>query len=433
MDFSTYLDQTAEAYVAPVYPPPACWEKMSSKEVLSALRGLRARPGRTMLKLALPFCRSKCAFCGLSVCPDEALLDGYLRAILREMRLLKGSFAGRGFFSFRVEGNAFSLGAPQLERVLAAASAAFKLLPGHKSGIELNPSSVTGEKAKLAAGCGIEWAILGVQSRDPAVLSAAGCAHSGTDLEKKYGILRDSGFRSVSMDLMFGLPQQTTESFIRDVLALVKMRPERIALYRCSRFKKSKSELDYVINKGFEIMERAGYVFQKAHAPYWGVLDDKCDERWPHAYETGNPVDAYSILSLGLGARSYILGRARYQNTKDVQSYIDGLGASRLPVETGCGMSARDEMAGYMLLSFDCLRVIRLEDFKSRFGADLEAVFAGEMKSLCKARVVRPCAAGYELLLPHDAARHAARKAFFAPGLIKLLDKKKTWITTTTY
>jgi oxygen-independent coproporphyrinogen-3 oxidase len=347
------------------------------------------------------------------------------------MKLLRGAFAGRGFFSFRVEGNTFSLSAPQLERVFAAASASFKFTRGHKSGIELNPASVTREKSELAAGAGIRWAILGVQSRDPAVLAAAGCAHAGTDIEKKYGILRDAGIKSVSMDLMFGLPHQTTQSFIRDVLALVKMRPERIALYRCSRFMKNRSELDYVIKKGFGIMEKAGYLFQKDHAPYWGVLADKYDRSWPHAYETGNPAAAYSILALGLGARSYLGGRLRYQNAKDVQSYINSLGASELPVETGCVISPRDEMAGYMLLSFDCQRVIRRADFRKKFGADLEDVFAREMGGLSRARVVRRSGGGYEILKSHDAARRAARGAFFSPGLVKLIAKKKTWIKTT--
>ncbi|HNW44096.1 MAG TPA: radical SAM protein [Elusimicrobiales bacterium] len=424
MDFSRYLDQQSEPYTSTIYPPPECWGKMSSAKVLGLLGGSAAAPGEIMLKLAVPFCPSKCSFCGLSAVPDPALLKRYLQALLTEMGLLRGAFSGRGFFSFRAEGNLFSLSAAQLERVFAAAFDSFKFKSGHKSGIELNPASITREKAELAAGAGIKWAILGVQSRDPAVLSAAGCPHSGTDIEEKYGILRSAGIENISMDLMLGLPQQTTESFIRDVAALVKMRPERIALYRYSGSKKSRAELDYVVNRGFEQMEKAGYAFRKGFDPYWGTVDLKYDASWPHAYETGTPVNAYSILALGAGAKSYIWGRVRYQNSKDLRAYIDSLGAARLPAETGLRVSVRDEMAGYMILSFDCLREIPLADFKRKFGEELKAVFPRQLETLCKARIIKPCRAGYRVITSHDAARSAARRAFFDPALRKALEKK---------
>lgn len=424
MDFSKYIDQRTEPYTSPVYPPRECWKKMSSGGLRALLDKRGPARGQIMLKLVFPFCASKCSFCSRSFAPDAALLKKYIRSVSREMKLLRGAFAGRAFFSFRAEGNLFSLSPSQLESVFSATLENFKFARGHKSGIELNPSSVTREKARIAAGFGTEWAILGVQSRDPEVLSAAGCAHAGTGLEEKYDTLRSSGIKNVSMDLMFGLPRQTTESFIRDVAALVKMRPERIALYRFSGSRKSRGELEYVINRGFAQMEKAGYVFRKKFDPYWGVLDAKYDASWPHAYETGTPVNAYSILSLGAGARSYLWGLARYENKKDPRAYIGGLDAPALPVEAGYPMSVRDEMAGYMMLSFDCLREIPLADFREKFGADLNAVFGPQLKALCGAGILRPCRAGYRVLAPHDEARRAARNAFFAPGLVRALNKK---------
>ena len=429
MNFSKYLDQSSEPYAPSGYPPPQCWGKISPGKVLSALRAPGAAPAGIMLKLAFPLCGAKCSFCDFSVSPDRELLEKYPRAITSEMKLMRGLFAGRSFFSLRLGGNPFALAPAQLDRVFAAASADFKFTRDHKSGIELNPAYITVEKLKLAAGYGIQWAILGVQSRDRAVLSGARCAHQDVDLEKKYELLKNSGIKYVSMDLMFGLPLQTTESFIRDVLALVKMRPERIAIYRFSGFKASKRELDYIISKGFGLMEKAGYIFQKKHDPYWGVLDLKHDMSWPHAYETGNPVNAYSILSLGVGARSYLWGRVRYQNKRDVRAYMRSLGAGLLPAEAGSVMSVRDEMVNYMLLSFDCLTEIRTADFRARFGVELDAVFGRQFKALRKAGIVQPGPGGYKILGGHDLARPAARGVFFPPELVKLLNERgRSWV-----
>jgi oxygen-independent coproporphyrinogen-3 oxidase len=375
-----------------------------------------------MLKLVVPFCGSKCSFCDLPVFSDSRLTAIYTLALQKEMRMLRARVRDRRFFSFRAEGNMLALDAARLDGVLAAVFSGFKFTEGHKSGIEMNPAAVTKEKLGIAAAHGVQWAILGVQSLDDAVLAAAGCPHRGGDIENKYGIIRNSGVKSVSMDLMYGLPGQTKESFIRDVLRLVKMRPERLAVYRYSVLLKNRKEADYLVKKSLEIMEKAGYLFRKDHDPYWGVLDFGLDATWPHAYETGTPVNAYSVLSLGAGAKSYLWGRGRYRNTKDPLAYIKSLGAGRLPADLGCELSVYDEMVNYMLLSFDCVREIPEADFRLKFGAGLEETFGRQLKALCASGVIGRAPGGYRVLRDHDAARHAARKAFFPGKLVEILN-----------
>ena len=198
-----------------------------------------AQPGRRALSLYvhIPFCASPCFYCGCNrvITRDAAKGVHYTDRVLHEVRLIAPLLdPGREVVQLHLGGGTPNfLGPETLTRLIEGLRAAFHLsdAAGRDFSIELDPRSVPKEYVPILARLGFNRVSLGVQDFDPEVQRAVNRIQSVEQTLDVIDACRDQGFRSVNVDLIYGLPRQTHEGFRRTLRTVIAARPDRLAVY----------------------------------------------------------------------------------------------------------------------------------------------------------------------------------------------------------
>ncbi len=182
------------------------------------------------LYVHVPFCASTCDFCAFyQVTPTADSIEGFINGISGEARLVRWSRPVSTVF--------WGGGTPGLlsPRDLGRLAGAVRAIPGGASPlewtVELAPTSVTRERLAVLREAGVTRVSLGVQSFRPELLDALGRAHTRDRVLRAYERIRDAGFRSVNLDLMFALPGQTAAEWDADIDEAVALAPDHISTY----------------------------------------------------------------------------------------------------------------------------------------------------------------------------------------------------------
>ena len=182
----------------------------------------------------IPFCRSKCEYCDFYSLPqaDEQTMDRYLKVLCNHIRE-----TGPQAPAYRVDTVYFGGGTPtyfgsdRLSAVMAAVRESFDVDPDAEITFEANPDSVNLKLLRRLHREGFNRISLGVQSDDDDTLYSIGRPHTYADAVEAVRLARKAGFRNLSVDLMFGLQNQTTESWINTLTHVLELRPEHISCY----------------------------------------------------------------------------------------------------------------------------------------------------------------------------------------------------------
>src|SRR4051812_42702332 len=173
------------------------------------------------LYVHVPFCAHKCEYCAFYSEPSSGqLIDRYVNALVRELQLIHSQVKPKTIF--------FGGGTPSLLnlkqwRTVLETMERLELLGADEWTIESNPATVSPDKAKLWREFGVNRVSMGVQSLDERLLDRLGRIHSREMVFKSYDVLRQAGFQSINLDLMFAIPGQTMEIWrdtLRETLAL---------------------------------------------------------------------------------------------------------------------------------------------------------------------------------------------------------------------
>ena len=182
----------------------------------------------------VPFCRSRCAYCDFCTQTDRSdkLIDGYLEAIcshIKEAGALAPNhkvdtiYFGGGTPSF--------LGADSLATILTAIRRSFDVDNNAEITFEANPDSVSDQLLKRLKAEGFNRVSLGIQSDDDAMLETLNRPHNYAQAVNAYQRIRKAGFKNVSVDLIYGLPDQTLRQWLETVEHVLELMPEHISLY----------------------------------------------------------------------------------------------------------------------------------------------------------------------------------------------------------
>jgi oxygen-independent coproporphyrinogen-3 oxidase len=199
--------------------------------------GLRRDASRDPVSLYvhIPFCDSSCWFCGCHsvVTRDKARADRYIDALEREIDRRATDFgATRPAAQTHWGGGSPSFLTPErITRLARAISARFPAQPDCEAGVEIDPRDLTHEQAVALAAAGFNRASIGIQDTDERVQRAVNRLQPREVNERAAGDLRAAGFRSLNVDLMYGLPLQTPEGFLRTIEDALALRPDRIAVF----------------------------------------------------------------------------------------------------------------------------------------------------------------------------------------------------------
>ena len=185
------------------------------------------------LYVHIPFCQSKCPYCDFNTYAGiETLMPGYVDALAREIEqwgawlerpTLASVFFGGGTPSY--------LPTRSLQRLMQTITSAFDLPSDAEATIEANPGDCARERLQAIRGAGFNRISLGVQSFDDAELSMLGRRHSAADAERAVANARQAGFDNLSIDLMFGLPNQYVSTWEHSLERAVALRTNHLSAY----------------------------------------------------------------------------------------------------------------------------------------------------------------------------------------------------------
>lgn len=271
----------------------------------------------------IPFCKSKCAYCSFVSYPDydDDFRHGYVRTLLKEIE----------YFYKRENLNTLYLGGgtPSLldVRDLDAILRCFVFNNNPEITIEVNPETVDVKRFKELCSCGFNRVSIGVQSFDDEILKNIGRIHDSKKAAETIQNAFDGGFRNVSADFIYGLPNQTIESFGSDLKKAVELGVTHISLYGlkieegCAFYKKPPQ------NIADEDMQADMYLLAIDTLEKYGFkhyeISNFCKSNGFESKHNLNYWDATSYYGFGAGAHGYDeYLNMRYENFSNIEDYI---------------------------------------------------------------------------------------------------------------
>ena len=181
----------------------------------------------------IPFCASRCSYCDFfSTMRFDELGEDYVEAVITEARQRRDELRGEAVTTLYLGGGTPSLlPVSMLERLAAGLDDALDLSAVEEFTVEANPDDVVTQWAAALPPLGVNRVSMGVQSFENHILQAIGRRHTARQAVEAVEYLRQAGIVNISIDLIYGLPGQTAESWIRTVEQALELKPQHISAY----------------------------------------------------------------------------------------------------------------------------------------------------------------------------------------------------------
>lgn len=234
-----FLPRDGGYFPAIYYPPITMYPEAGQEDIFRDFTF--AAGSRNSLYFHLPFCPRRCAYCHwvVSVGSSPAEIDHYLDALRKETRIYKDLLGGPVISptSILVGGGTPSMLSPaQTERFLRGVAEEFDLGNCRQITCETEPTTILGvegrDKLRVMRQCGVNRISLGVQSFDDGILKSTGRLHSSQDARDAVAAIREAGFESVSIDLIYGYPGSTLKKWEETLMTAAALGVDAYQLYR---------------------------------------------------------------------------------------------------------------------------------------------------------------------------------------------------------
>lgn len=371
----------------------------------------RITPSRPLsLYVHIPFCPTICYYCACNkiITKDHGRSAKYLSYLGKEMdKVLHHLAGGKEVSQLHWGGGSPSFLADEEMRLLMdMIRDRFTLSPDGEYSIEVDPRNVSEATVALLAGLGFNRMSIGIQDFSPDVQKAVNRIQSLEETQRVMNAARESGFKSISVDLMYGLPKQDVTSFNYTLDEVIKLDPDRLSVYNYAHVPNqakaqrrintadlpSADEKLQILQRTIRRLTEAGYVFigmdhfakptdELAIAQRQGLL-----HRNFQGYSTHAEAD---LLALGVSAIGK-MGSSYVQNVRILEDYYNLLDQGSLPVLRGIQLTADDLLRRSIIQSLMChfalpiesIEIAHLIDFKSYFVAELADLSAMEEDGL---------------------------------------------------
>jgi oxygen-independent coproporphyrinogen-3 oxidase len=373
------------------------------------------------LYVHLPFCSNICFYCACNkiITRDHGRSAKYLRYVAKEAELVAAATAGnRQLCQFHVGGGTPTFLAPQeLKQLMDIVASHFAFVSDGEYSIEIDPRSVAPGTVNLLAQLGFNRMSVGVQDFDPAVQQAVNRMQDESVTRAAVAEGRAAGFKSINLDLIYGLPKQNVIGFNHTIDRVIDIEPDRIALYGYAHlphvFKPQRriAETDLpdaearidMMTLAIRRLTAAGYVY--IGMDHFAKPDDELAiaqrqgrlHRNFQGYSTHAECDLIALGVTAIGA----VGPTYVQNRRTLDEYYDLLDAGLLPVLRGVELTADDLLRRALIQALMCHGAVSIESLEISHLIDFRRYFAEELDEL---------------------------QGFIADGLVELDDE---WLTVT--
>jgi oxygen-independent coproporphyrinogen-3 oxidase len=352
----------------------------------------------------VPFCSSPCYYCGCTrtITRQPATIEHYVKRLVHEIAL-QGQLFGR---RRQVRQLHFGGGTPtildpvQFGRIIGALDYHFGLCEqdDREYSIEIDPRTLGEETLTGLAALGFNRVSFGVQDLDAEVQQAINRIQPAQMSWDAIAQAREAGFKSVSLDLIYGLPKQTLESFTHTLDEVAAARPDRIAVYAYAhmphlfraqrqirlRDLPTPDQRLELLQRSIERLTAQGYVY--IGMDHFALPDDDLAKALAHGdlqrnfqgYSTQGGAD---LLGLGMSAISRI-GDCYSQNTKDLKRYGAMVDDGHLPVVRGLWLSEEDQLRRRVIEDLMCRGQVDARAIERDYGVRFEQHFAIELQRL---------------------------------------------------
>ena len=381
-------------------------EAFSGQDYAQALTQRRTGASALTLPLSLyvhiPFCESLCYYCACNkiITKQHDRAIHYLRYLEREVDLhVQTMGVGQSVSQLHLGGGSPTfLSDQQLTDLMAMLQRNFSLVPGGEYSIEVDPRTVNAQRLAAIFKLGFNRISFGVQDFDPEVQKAV---HRVQPTEQVFSLVqaaRELGFESVNIDLIYGLPRQTPESFDRTLEQVVDLRPDRIALYAYAhlpeRFKPQRriAAVDLpsgqakisMLARSVQVLLGAGYVYvgmDHFALPKDSLAVAKRQGRLHRNFQGYSTQADCDLIALGVSSIGRI-GATYSQNAKTLEEYYDLLDHGRFPVVRGLALSRDDLVRRTIIMALMCQGVLLVESIELAYLIDFKSYFAKELQAL---------------------------------------------------
>ncbi|AOM82575.1 radical SAM family heme chaperone HemW [Salisediminibacterium beveridgei] len=342
--------------------------------------------------LHIPFCEQICYYCDFNkFFLKNQPVDEYIAALRQEIQMYAAQHhPEEPITSIYIGGGTpTSISTDQLAQVIEGLSGAFPLSPDAEITVEVNPGSCSDEKMAMLKKTGVNRLSIGVQTFDPELLKAINRDHHPIDAKKTVELARSHGINDLSVDLMFGLPNQTMEQWNDTLKQAFELPVTHISAYslkvepktvfyqweRQGRLDRPTEDLEAdmynqlvsgAVNAGFQQYEISNFArgqYQSRHnLVYW------------------NNQEYYGF---GAGAHGYLNGE-RYANHGPLPKYLKAMESRERPTLHEHPVPLHEQKEEFMFMGLRKISGISLEEYQSRYGEQVAETFPGVMDELVK-------------------------------------------------
>ncbi|HLB01430.1 MAG TPA: oxygen-independent coproporphyrinogen III oxidase [Bacteroidota bacterium] len=387
------------------YPSaPVFSQEFSTEEYLSEIRDTN-QPGENSpisVYVHLPYCDTLCYFCGctMKVTSDATQITAYNQYLKKEIgTIAKMVSPARKVSQLHWGGGTPSyLSAEDIGDLGGFLKSVFAYADDVEAGVEIDPRGLTKGRMEAFREAGFNRTSMGVQDFDPEVQKAVNRIQSEKITRDAVDWSRELGFRSVNIDLIYGLPHQTVEEFARTVDTVIGLSPDRLAVFNYAHvpwLKPHQKVLDEISlpppGEKLEIFcmtleKLIGAGYENVGMDHFARPDDELAiarrngtlYRNFQGYSTKAGCDLYAF---GMSAISF-LGGVYHQNLKSLRGYFAQIDRGRIPTHAGYRMTPDDVIRRDVIMKIMCDNEVMKNDIAGRYGISFDDYFRGALQKL---------------------------------------------------
>lgn len=378
-------------------------EAFGEADVVQALAqrqsGTVGKPSPLSVYVHIPFCESLCYYCACNkiITRHKDRAAQYLHYLAKEVALYTRHLGSAQSVSqlHLGGGTPTFMSDDELRALMAMLRQSFDFVPGGEYSVEVDPRTVDENRLAVLAALGFNRLSFGVQDFDPAVQKAVHRIQPAEQVFELVAAARRLGFESVNIDLIYGLPLQTPESFDRTLAQVGLLRPDRIALYAYAhlpeRFKPQRRILQQELPSGadkvamlarsLDALSAAGYVYigmDHFALPEDALAVAKRQGRLHRNFQGYSTQADCDLMALGVSSIGRI-GATYSQNAKTMEAYVDMLDQGHLPVVRGLALTRDDLVRRSVIMAIMCQGQVPFESVNLAWMVDFKTLFAKEL------------------------------------------------------